>query len=170
MSAKWGYIMINVLFVCMGNICRSPMAEAVFAKMVKEAGLESMIAVDSAGTSGWHEGEAAHAGTLRVLAANGIPYNGRSRQIAWSDFEAFDYIVCMDRENLQALKRVVNSLGNRNTNPQLLLFLQHAKAAGLVNTDEVSDPYLHGRFEDTYALVTLGARALLAAIREEHHL
>ncbi len=170
MSANWGYNMINVLFVCMGNICRSPMAEAVFAKMVKEAGLESKIAIDSAGTSGWHEGEPAHSGTLRVLAANGISYSGRSRQMAWSDFEHFDYIVCMDRENLQAVKRVVNSLAKRSTNPQLLLFLHHAKAAGMVNTDEVSDPYLHGRFEDTYALVTLGARMLLEAIRKEHNL
>lgn len=73
---------MKVLFVCLGNICRSPMAEAVFQRLVDEAGLGDRIGVDSAGTGGWHVGEKAHVGTRRVLAVHGIVYNGRSRQIA----------------------------------------------------------------------------------------
>ncbi|MEO0565262.1 MAG: low molecular weight phosphotyrosine protein phosphatase, partial [Chloroflexota bacterium] len=71
--------MIRVLFVCLGNICRSPMAEAVFGQKVRDAGLEGKIEVDSAGTSAWHAGETAHRGTLAVLRRNNVPYDGRSR-------------------------------------------------------------------------------------------
>jgi hypothetical protein len=73
--------MIRVLFVCLGNICRSPMAEAVFQHLVNEAGLVAQIVVDSAGTGDWHVGEPAHTGTRRVLTQRGIAYNGRARQV-----------------------------------------------------------------------------------------
>src|SRR5689334_2678843 len=82
---------IRVLFVCMGNICRSPMAEAVFQHMVNEAGLSSKFSLDSAGTGGWHAGETAHRGTLNVLKDHNIPYDGRARQFIRADLDKFDY-------------------------------------------------------------------------------
>lgn len=154
----------------MGNICRSPMAEAVFQHLVTKAGLADQFRIDSAGTSGWHEGQSPHVGTQRVLADHHIPYDGHARQVDLDDFERFDYLLVMDRENLQAIQRVANSLPATKVRAQIALFLQFAKEAGLVKDDEVSDPYYHGRFEDTYALITLGAQELLAHIRKTHQI
>ncbi|MDX2162720.1 MAG: low molecular weight protein-tyrosine-phosphatase [bacterium] len=162
--------MINVLFVCMGNICRSPMAEAVFRHQVQAAGLSDRIAVESAGTGGWHAGESAHSGTLRVLAAHDIPHDGRARQITWDDFSRFDYLLVMDRENLSAVNRVAKGLADHKVKTRIGLFLSYAKEAGLVKTDEVSDPYIHGRYDDTYALITTGVDAFLMYLRKAHHL
>ncbi|WP_249863126.1 low molecular weight protein-tyrosine-phosphatase, partial [Paenibacillus konkukensis] len=97
--------MIRVLFVCLGNICRSPMAEAVFRSKVKEAGLEDRIAADSAGTGSWHVGQPPHEGTRRILQRNGIDYAGiRARQTTAADFESFDYIIAMDSSNIDNLR------------------------------------------------------------------
>src|SRR4028119_1773635 len=74
-------VMIRVLFVCLGNICRSPMAEAVFLHQVRDAQLEGQIEVDSAGTGDWHIGDRPHAGTLEILKVNGIPEGSRARQV-----------------------------------------------------------------------------------------
>src|SRR5579859_5656432 len=92
--------------VCMGNICRSPMAEGVFKHLVHEAGLDGQIEVDSAGTTGYHEGERPHRGTLGVLAQNNIPYDGFARQITRADLKSFDYVVVMDDENLADVKKL----------------------------------------------------------------
>lgn len=155
--------MIHVLFVCMGNICRSPMAEAVFQDMVNKAGLTDKIESDSAGTGGWHVGEPAHSDTLNILRRNGIPYNGRSRQIERRDLDKFDYVLMMDRDNLAFVQRS----GSGGT-ADIGLFLQYAKEAGLVNSDEVPDPYYDGTFDRVYSLVTRGSKALLDHIRQTH--
>jgi protein-tyrosine phosphatase len=154
--------MVRVLFVCMGNICRSPMAEAVFQHMVTQAGLGDKIKIDSAGLGDWHTGQSAHPGTLQILRANNIPYNGRARQIVRQDLDDFDYVLVMDRENLSSLRRY--TVGTR---AHVGLFLQYAKQAGLVNVDEVPDPYFDGTFDYVYGLVTKGNQALLDHIREE---
>ncbi len=153
--------MIKLLFVCMGNICRSPMAEAVFQEMINKAGLEHEIKIDSAGTSGGHVGEPAHSGTLEILRQRNIPYNGRSRQIVFDDLNSFDYVLVMDRENLGFLRQ-----HTRGTSAQVRLFLDYAKQAGLVKRDEVPDPYMDGNFERTYDLVEKGCQALLNYIRQ----
>ena len=85
--------MIRVLFVCLGNICRSPMAEAVFARKVRDAKLEDSILSDSAGTGGWHIGSPPHPETQRVLKERSIPSQHRAKQIAPSDLNRFDYIL-----------------------------------------------------------------------------
>lgn len=172
-------MVIKLLFVCMGNICRSPMAEAVFQDMVNKAGLSDQFSVDSAGTGGWHEGESAHRGTLEILKKNKIPYDGRARQIKPSDFNIFDYILVMDRENLSGVMRFMNqreAASKANTfmrdtkKPEITLFLSYANRAGTVNEREVPDPYYDGNFTEVYDLVTRGCEALLAHIRATHRI
>lgn len=158
--------MIRVLFVCLGNICRSPMADAVFQQRVKEAGLADKIEVDSAGTSGWHAGEKAHRGTLDVLKRNNVPYNGRSRQFTRADLDGFDYVLTMDRSNYQNVQRLVTP----GVSAEVAMFLSYAQAEGKTNVAEVPDPYYDNNFDEVYDLVTLGSDALLRKIRADHNL
>lgn len=152
---------VRVLFVCLGNICRSPMAEAVFQHLVNEAGLSESVTVDSAGTAGWHAGEKAHRGTRAVLASHSIPYDGRSRQVTRDDFTRFDYIMAMDRANLADLRR----MAPQDSPATLALFLDYADSPPV---REVPDPYYDGRFDEVYELVRHAAVGLLAHIRAEH--
>ena len=154
---------VRVLFVCLGNICRSPMAEAVFQHLVDEAGLSDEISVDSAGTGSWHIGERAHPGTRRVLAQHGIAHEGRARQIAPEDFSQFGYILAMDNSNLTDLRRLMPP----DCTATLRRFLDFADGA---SSQDVPDPYYDGRFEEVYALVRQGAAGLLAHQRREHGL
>lgn len=156
--------MLRVLFVCLGNICRSPLAAAVFRHLVAEAGLEERIAVDSAGTSAWHVGEPAHEGTRRVLKRRGIPCRHRARQIAEADLENADYIVVMDRANEQAVRELA---GSRALDGRLHLLLDFAPQLG---RREVPDPWYDGNFEEVYRLVEAGCRGLLGEIRRQRQL
>lgn len=153
--------MVRVLFLCLGNICRSPMAESVFLHLVREAGLEPQIEVDSAGTGDWHIGQRPHQGTLQILKVNGIPEGSRARQVRLADLDAFDIIVAMDESNLANLKRV----GTGRAQAKLLLdFVPEA------SDKNVPDPYFTGDFAGVYALVRRGCEALLAQIRAQHAL
>ena len=152
--------MIHVTFVCLGNICRSPMAEAVLQQMVNAAGLADQFMVDSAGTSGWHAGEPAHSGTRRVLSQHGITYRGSARQVAWSDVRAENgYIIAMDGHNVADLQERFGSIA------RLYPLLEFAS-----ETDEVDvpDPYYTGGFDYVYSLVSDGCRGLLNHIIAEH--
>jgi len=156
--------MIRVLFLCAGNICRSPMAEAVFMHKVKEAGLADKINADSAGTGAWHTGEAAQPGTRSILMEHGISYVGSARQIVRQDFSDFDYIVAMDQHNLRNIQHLM-----RDSKAQVELFLSFANAAGLTGVQEVPDPYYNDRYDVVYELVEKGTNALLNHIRREHN-
>ena len=93
--------MINVLFVCLGNICRSPLAEGVFNSLIEARGLSNKIQCDSAGTGGWHVGELPDGRTIDVAQRHGIELSHRGRKFSREDFKLFDYIVAMDHDNLQ---------------------------------------------------------------------
>jgi protein-tyrosine phosphatase len=148
---------IRVLMVCLGNICRSPMAEGVFRHHVKAAGLEAAIVVASAGTGRWHVGEPPHAGTRRELSRHGLSLGDkRAQHVAEHGPESFDYVVAMDRDNLR-------DLGGRG-----VLLLDFADPP--VGTRDVPDPYYGGGFEEVYDLVDAGCRGLLAHIVEEQGL
>lgn len=156
--------MIRVLFVCLGNICRSPMAEAVFRHKVRAAGLEGQIEADSAGTGDWHAGSPAHPGTRRLLADNEIDCDHCARQITREDFDGFDYILTMDEENLSAVRALARSGKGRARIGPLMDFAPSASVR------EVPDPYYTGGFAEVYALVSEAAEGLLAHIRKEHGL
>jgi protein-tyrosine phosphatase len=155
--------MIRVLFLCLGNICRSPMAEAVFRKQVREAGLQDRIEIDSAGLGGWHAGERPHRGTLAVLDKHGVPHTGiHSRQITKADLSSFDYLVAMDEENMEGLQKLGAVAGDKVF--RLLDLVEERK------DKNVPDPYYTGNFDEVYEMVTQGCEALLAKIKTEHGL
>jgi protein-tyrosine phosphatase len=169
--------MIRVLFVCMGNICRSPMAEAVFQHMVDEAGLTAQFKLDSAGTGDWHVGELAHPKTRAVLQKHKIPYDGRARQFIPQDWMNFDYIVAMDSNNLAGITAYSPKSAKIVADGQYLiqdkpmeakLFLSYANADKTTSLPEVPDPYYNGKYDETYDLVNIGAKALLRYIRKKH--
>lgn len=153
--------MIRVLFVCLGNICRSPMAEAAFQHKVRAANLEDKIASDSAGTGHWHVGNPPHHGTRAQLTRNGIEYTHQARLIAEEDLDTFDYILTMDNQNL----RDVQALGTGKAVIRPLLDYAPGSAFR-----EVPDPYHTGGFEGVFALVDEAAEGLLKAIRAEQEL
>lgn len=156
--------MIGVLFVCLGNICRSPMAEGIFADLVAQAGLDDQFKIDSAGTSGYHVGDMAHRGTRQILANHHIRYEGRSRQISGADLDVFDYIIAMDSDNLANLHHLNSAKDPQTKLHKLLTFAQNSTVR------DVPDPYYTGNFDDVYTLVLDGCQGLLNHIITEHQL
>lgn len=153
--------MVKVLFVCLGNICRSPMAEAIFRDLVKKEGLEENFVIDSAGTGNWHVGKPPHRGTQEILQKHAIDFSGiRARQISEEDLRTFDYIIAMDVENLGNLRRLAgyNKVGFIG---RLLDFVLDS------DLTDVPDPYYTGNFEEVYELIQKGCRHLLETIKKE---
>src|ERR1017187_6950460 len=101
--------MIRVCFVCLGNICRSPTAEAVFRHMVEKAHLSDRMVVDSAGTGSYHIGEQADSRARAAGQRRGYKFVGRARQFGHKDFDGFDYVLAMDQDNLRALRKLASS-------------------------------------------------------------
>jgi protein-tyrosine phosphatase len=153
---------IRVVFVCMGNICRSPTAEAVFRARVREAGLAQRIFVDSAGTHNYHIGDPPDMRAQGAASRRGYDMSTRrGRQIGVADFGRFDYVLAMDRANLAVLQR----LRPRDAKSHLGLFLEFAQRH---EAYEVPDPYYGGAegFERVLDMVEDAADGLLAHVRK----
>jgi protein-tyrosine phosphatase len=152
----------RVLFVCMGNICRSPTAEGMFRKILADAGLSEAIDVDSAGTHAYHIGEQPDRRTLTAAAKRGIDISWRrGRQVARRDFDEFDLVLAMDREN----HRDLIAIAGPKADGKLHLFLDFAPEA---KQREVPDPYFGGAdgFEAVLDLVEAGGHGLLRELKK----
>lgn len=153
---------VGVLFVCLGNICRSPTAEGVFRAVVAREGLADRVRIDSCGTGDWHVGNPPDERARQAAAGRGIDIgHQRARQFRASDLEAFDYILTMDRQNLADIRDIWHQQGG--TEPQLFLDVlpEHP-------TDEVPDPYYGGDagFDTVLDLIEEASEALLVEIRK----
>ena len=148
---------MRVLFVCLGNLCRSPTAEGIFRNLVQAEGLDQQVVVDSAGTGDWNVGLPPDERAIEAAARRGIDIAGqRGRQVAPGDFQTFDYVFAMDRKNLRDLQGLRR--GPDGASPQLFL-----------EDREVPDPYYGGEegFEVVLDLLEAGARTWLQRIRTE---
>ena len=148
----------RVLFVCMGNICRSPLAEGVFLSLVRARGLEGHYHVDSAGTGGWHAGEGPDVRSVEVAHKNGVTLEGYARQVKSDDFEDFDWVIAMDRQNLRDLRPFAPPPRDRATHIHLLREFDTSPG-----DQEVPDPYYGGPdgFDDVFGMVQRSCAALL---------
>ena len=144
----------RVLFVCMGNICRSPLAEGIFRKKAADRGCAGRFHVDSAGTGGWHAGELPDPRIAQLAKKNQIKLDSRGRRVEPVDFERFDLLICMDRENHANLKRMGAPAD------KLKLLMDYDPKAG---QPDVPDPYYGGEggFEAVYELLDSACEALL---------
>lgn len=153
--------MYRVLFVCTGNICRSSTAEAVLKALVEKEGLAEHFQIESAGTHGYHVGEAPDGRAQNFAQARGFSMTGQvAQKLRREDFDDFDLLLAMDRGHLSALER----LSPRSTN--LALFMDYAVGA---KGQDVPDPYYGGDegFEEALDMIETGASALLATLRQE---
>jgi protein-tyrosine phosphatase len=151
----------RVLFVCLGNICRSPTAEGVFRQLLRQEAPELQVEVDSAGTAGYHIGEPPDLRSRRAAMRRGIDLGGlRARQIAPADFARFDLILAMDRSNLRELEAMLPE----NSRARVQLFLAYAPDLGRL---EVPDPYYGDAsgFDEVLDLTAAASRGLLAALQ-----
>ncbi|KJZ76833.1 hypothetical protein HIM_03710 [Hirsutella minnesotensis 3608] len=154
---------ISVLFVCLGNICRSTMAEGIFQHMAKQPQYKGKIGrVDSCGTAAYHTGDSPDSRTMSTLEDNGITdYDHCARRFQTTDFEKFDYIFAMDRSNLSDLQRLQR--GNPDTKAKVMLF---GEFSGGPKAEIVNDPYYGGRdgFEKAFEQCSRFAKNFLAEV------
>ena len=150
--------MVKVLFVCLGNICRSPMAEYVFKDKIKKEGIEKFY-IDSAATSSEEIGNSIHYGTRNKLKEMNIDYgNHLARQMTKQDYEKFDYIIGMEDRNIKDIKRIVGE----DTENKIYKLLDFSK-----NPRDIADPWYTGNFDKTYDDIVEGLEAFLYYLKNE---
>ncbi len=158
---------VRILFVCLGNICRSPTAEGVMRAQVADAGLAERFEIDSAGTGGWHVGHPPDERATSAAARRGIALEGAARRVTPADLATYDRVIAMDSENLVDLQRMA-------TGPEheaiLTLLRSHDEVASENGELDVPDPYYGGEhgFEHVLDVVEAGCRGLLRTITRQH--
>ncbi len=152
--------MIKILFICHGNICRSPMCEFVMKDLVNKAGRADQFEIASAATSTEELGNPVHPGTRRELAKHGISCEGkRARQVTRADYDRYDMLICADRNNIRNLRRITGG----DPDGKISLVLDHTSRPGR----DVDDPWYSGDFESTWNDVTDGCAGLLRELTEK---
>ncbi|MGN1033498.1 MAG: low molecular weight protein-tyrosine-phosphatase [Intestinibacter sp.] len=152
--------MINIMFVCHGNICRSPMAEFVLKDMVAKRKISHNFHIESSATSREEIGNDVHHGTKNKLKKVGIPFTPRkATQITKSDYDKYDFILCMDNNNIRNLSRIIPN--DKDNKIKLLLDFSN-------NPRNIADPWYTGNFEDTYNDILEGCEALLNYIEKNN--
>lgn len=154
---------MRVLFVCTGNICRSPLAEAIFAHLVRQEGLDGLFTIDSAGIDSWHVGESADPRTCHIGATHGVDVPSIARQFESRDFERFDLILAMDRGHYRTLR--ARAPREHREKVQLMRDYDRPEHHG----QDVPDPYYGGPegFESMFEMLSVCCRNLLAALKAE---
>ena len=157
---------VRVLFVCLGDICRSPTAEGVMRELVREEGLEEAFELDSAGTGAWHIGSRPDARARAAARRRGVELGGQARQVGEMDFEHFDLLVAMDGDNAAQLRALAPNAGAR---AKVRLLREFDPAAGQGEQLDVPDPYYGGPsgFDDVLDAITAACRGLAAAIADD---
>ena len=153
--------MLNILFICHGNICRSPMAEMIFKNLVAKENLQKHFYIDSAGTSDeeskYHS--PIHRGTKAVLTKNNIPFTEHiARQMTTADYKKFNYLICMEEYNMRNIKYIIG----KDTNNKVYRLLDFTPTP-----KDVDDPWYHHNFDKTYAEITYGCQHLLEYLKKE---
>lgn len=143
---------MRILFVCTGNICRSPLAKGLFEKLAQDEGVAERFEVDSAGTTDYHVGESPHPGVQHLAQERGFSLDGRARQVTPEELASYDLIVAMSAEHVEQLARMDPDMRDR-----VRLLLEFVPEA----TKGVHDPYFDGDFQKTYDQVETGCRGLL---------
>ncbi|WP_337044881.1 low molecular weight protein-tyrosine-phosphatase [Emticicia sp. 17c] len=161
--------MVKVLFVCLGNICRSPIAEGVFKDLIQKNGLEDKISCDSAGTAGWHEGQLPDRRAIKIALDHGIALAHKGREITAADLDTFDHIVVMDESNFKDVYELYYK--TKHSNPAAeKLFLLRDYDPNVRGIKEVPDPYYGSEldFEEVFHIVQRSNEALLNSLIEKH--
>lgn len=149
--------MKRVLFVCLGNICRSPLAHGIFEHLLEEQGIREDFIVDSCGTGSWHIGDPPHPGSQKVAKENGISLDGQtSRSLRAVDFDEFDYLVAMDSDNLSVLNQ------NKDDSKAKIFLLRDYDEQG--KGQDVPDPYYRDTFENVFSIIDRSCKAFLKDI------
>lgn len=154
---------IRILFVCLGNICRSPLAEGIFLHLVRRAGVEDLFEVDSAGTSGYHDGNPPDARSTATALARGVTLDGQSRRLLAEDLQTFDYVIGMDADNMREIRALADEFGVKARLHLLREWDPQSRGAG------VPDPYYGGErgFDEVHDIVERCCENLLEHLMAE---
>ncbi len=159
--------MVHVLFVCLGNICRSPLAEGIFKKLIEEAGLSSFINSDSAGTSRWHIDEPPDTRSIQIAEKNNIQLDHLGKQILRNDLDRFDYILAMDHENLEEILKLQNPDQFHKAKVMLMRDFDNQQSGA-----DIPDPYYGGQngFQLVFDMLEESLSNFLDFLMDEHKL